>query len=118
MLGLRCSRFTLTSIAAVIASLILAQAAFYHGLQRGLRESIREALSFGLGRTAPQPIDHTEFLLVSVAILLAAAGLISVIIAIRSKEPVLRFLPFAAMLLSVVCFWSWIAEWGLRILAL
>jgi hypothetical protein len=118
MRAVRCCRFTLTSIAAVSASLILARAAFYHGLERGLHESIGEALSFGLGRTAPQPIDHTEFVLVSVAILLAAAGLISLIIAIRSKEPVLRFLPFAAMLLSVVCFWPWIAEWGVRILAL
>jgi hypothetical protein len=118
MLGIRSARFTLSSIASVIASLILARAAFYHSLQRGIRESIGEALSFGLGRTAPRPIDHTEFLLVSVAILLAAAGFISVIIAIRSKEPVLRFLPFAAILLCVACFWPWIAEWGVRILAL
>jgi hypothetical protein len=119
MLWTKSRRFTFISIAAVIASVVLALAAFHHSLHRGIDEAIGQALFFPLGfRGAPvQRVDHIELLLVSVAVLLAGAGLTMGIVAIRRKEPVLRSLLFATMFLWIWwMLWPSIVGWAWRML--
>ena len=105
-------RFTFTSITLVGASLACVVAASFHAFERELGRTLSDAL-FPFVSTAAM-VRHSHRLanlLMSVAVLLALAGLAAGIVAVRRKEPVVRSFAFAIVLLHMVGrLWSWIGE--------